>query len=90
MTSTNIPTGKLVITPGAHEEIPDFDAILGLTKHKLGDFGEVSENDWQANLEALESGGEIVSAYISCEGTRFLIITDADRATTTILLPEEY
>jgi len=39
---------------------------------------------------SLEHGWRILSAYRTSNGTRFWIITEADRSSTTILLPEEY
>jgi hypothetical protein len=32
----------------------------------------------------------ILSAYLSANGTKFWIITEADRSVTTVLLPEDY
>ena len=44
----------------------------------------------EANEQALQSGGRLLSAYKASNGRRFLIITEADRSVTTFLLPEEY
>ena len=42
------------------------------------------------NDAAIIHGGRILSAYKTSSGTRFWIITEADRSSTTVLLPEEY
>ena len=55
-----------------------------------GDFGDVSEEDWELNEEAVDTGDRILSAYHDRNGVKFWIITEWDRSATTILLPSEY
>ena len=55
-----------------------------------GDWGELDEEDKTANDEALKTGERLLSAYKSATGTKFWIITEADRSVTTILMPEDY
>jgi hypothetical protein len=50
----------------------------------------VDAEDWAANDQAIIHGGRILSAYMLKDGVRLWIITEADRAATTILLPSEY
>jgi len=66
-----------------------------LHRHIHGDWGELSDGDCEANEEALQDDSRILSAYITGDGTKIWIITEAmddrgQRAATTILLPEEY
>ena len=61
-----------------------------LRRHMIGDWGDVDEDDWERNEKALAEGSRIVSSYLVGDLRRFLIITEADRSATTILLPEEY
>jgi len=66
-----------------------------LHRHVHGDWGNLSADDAEANEEALRDGSRILSAYIAGDGTKIWIITEAvndqgHRASTTILLPEEY
>jgi len=56
----------------------------------IGDYGDVDDLDWKTNDEAWKYGFPVVSSYSDRKKNRFLIITDADRCATTILLPEEY
>ena len=42
------------------------------------------------NDEALVNGERILSAYRTCKGVKLWVITEADRSSTCILLPEEY
>lgn len=83
--------GKLVATPGAIRKAQEMGSpILRLiARHVSGDWGDMTEGDKQANEDALTNGGRILSAYV-VDGVKFWIITEADRSSTTILLPEEY
>ena len=61
-----------------------------INRHRTGDWGEVDAEDWAANGEAVIQGERVLSAYTLKDGVRLWIITEADRAATTILLPSEY
>jgi hypothetical protein len=84
--------GRTVATPGAIEALqrglhiaPEF-----LLRHKSGDWGELDEEDIQANEDALRHGSRILSAYTTRRSERLWVITEWDRSATTILLPVEY
>jgi hypothetical protein len=63
-------------------------AVL-LHRHVTGDWGDMGEEDRRSNDEAVRAGARIFSSY--GEGDeRVWIITEADRSSTTILLPEDY
>ena len=89
-----LPLGKVYGTMGALVafagalETDDPDTYLA--RHANGDWGEVDEHDRRANEHALEHGLRVLSAYTLRTGERIWIITEADRSTTTILLPAEY
>ena len=59
-------------------------------RHAWGDWGDVSPDDAQANERALEEGSRVFSAYALATGERLWIITEADRRSTTVLVPDEY
>jgi len=61
--------------------------VLG---HVVGDWGELDAEDKQVNDRALVGGMRVLSAHRAANGTTFWIITEASRATTTVLLPEDY
>ena len=90
MTNTKFALGSLYITKGAKAKLHIPDAAEAMKRHANCDFGEISEEDWQVNMQAVEIGERILSAYTDMNGTRVWIITEADRYCTTILLPEEY
>jgi hypothetical protein len=85
--------GQVVATPGALEAIqasgePAYDFLM---RHLTGDWGELSDTDKAENELSVREGFRILSAYtLSSDGTKFWIITEADRSVTTFLLPDEY
>ncbi len=84
--------GQLVATPGALQALEENGQGCSeyLERHMTGDWGDLCEEDKQANVEAIESGMRILSAYRLEDGTKIWIITEADRSATTLLLPCEY
>jgi hypothetical protein len=82
------PLGKTVATPGALALGIDLNPYM--RRHHCGDWGDLCDEDKQANEEALEQGFRIVSHYKLAGGKRIYIITEADRSSSCILLPEEY
>ena len=84
--------GQTVITPRAEEalQIAGQTATQFLRRHMSGDWGELSDDDVKENELSLEQGFRLLSRYQTNEGERIWIITEADRSTTTILLPIEY
>ncbi len=83
--------GRIVATPYAKEELErlNYSPLNLLRKHMTGDWSEMAEEDQQSNREAISEGSRIFSAY-TIQGTKFWVITEADRCSTTILLPSEY
>lgn len=82
--------GKLVATPNALRAISTAELSQATHRHLQGDWGDLDPEDKKVNDEALAHGGRLLSAYQAENGTRFWIITEADRSVTTVLLPEEY
>ena len=82
--------GQQVITPGALAAVSADDVRDALARHARGDWGDLCHEDSKQNDDAIATGGRVLSAYRSPSGTRFWIITEADRSSTTVLLPEEY
>ena len=87
---TPIYMGKVVATPAVLKAVPRSEVFAALKRHRLGDWGDVNETGWKANDHALKIGERLLSAYRSVGGTKFWIVTEADRSYTTILLPSEY
>lgn len=87
---TRLELGRVVATPGVIATASRDEILSALARHVTGDWGDVDDDDRRANDDALTSGARILSAYSTSDGTRFWIITDADRTATTVLLPDEY
>jgi hypothetical protein len=87
------PPGQLVATPAALALLAsagENPAVL-LARHVSGDWGEVSLEDARENELSVREGFRIVSSYpVGSDGARVWLITEADRSSTCILLPEEY
>ena len=84
------PLGQVLSTPGVLDSVPACETLQALRRHASGDWGEVCEQDAQENELSLRQGFRLFSVYISKDGIKFYIITEADRSVTTFLLPEEY
>ena len=82
--------GQTVITPGAQQSLHPEDVFSCLRRHAAGDWGECGPEDWQENEFSLGKHLRLFSVYHDRAGTKFWIITEADRSSTTILLPSEY
>lgn len=84
--------GQTVATRGliAHLEAnPGTTAQALVRRHVTGDFGDLSDGDRQANLDAIKLGDRVLSAY-EVAGERVWVITEHDRSVTTVLLASEY
>ena len=85
------PLGRTVATPAARDELSqlNYSPLDLLRKHMSGDWAEMDAEDQQSNREAITEGSRVFSAY-TIQDTKFWVITEADRSSTTILLPSEY
>ena len=84
--------GQVVATPGALEALKDAgqEADEFLYRHVTGDWGDLDEEDVQANKDAVQRGSRILSAYHTSKDVKIWAITEWDRSVTTLLLPGEY
>ena len=89
-TKTQISLGRTVITANAIATLDPDSVQEALRRHATGDWGDLSPEDRQENDLSAREGFRILSAYTDTQGTKFWIITEADRSATTVLLPEDY
>jgi hypothetical protein len=82
--------GEIVVTPGVAGKLDFAEIESAVQRHASGDWGEIDEEDRQLNNRRVERGGPIASIYKSSKGVKYYVLTEADRSTTTVLLPEEY
>ena len=90
--TTRFSLGRVLTTPGATEALEEAgqlpDEFLG--RHQSGDWGNLSDEDRRENELSVREGFRILSSYRTRKGEKIWIITEADRSSTTILLPNEY
>lgn len=85
--------GQVVATPGALQVIEEYnvDMWVLLHRHANGDWGVIPEEDALENKLSVEKGYRVLSSYpLNERGDKLWIITEADRSSTCLLLPEEY
>lgn len=85
--------GLVVITNGINDKLDSVrfskEITVALQRFTNADWGEMEQEDIEANNEALRNGERLFAAYKTSEG-KIWIITEADRSATTILFPDEY
>ena len=85
-----ITLGQTVITPNAQESLHPEDVRESLARHQSGDWGDCGKEDATENEFALGKRLRLFSVYHDRNGQKFWIITEADRSSTCVLLPEDY
>lgn len=91
MAAPLFPLGRVVATPASLNAL----AIAGqdpgelLERHQSSDWGDVSSEDAAENRRSVRNRWRLLSAY-QVGPRRIWIITEADRSSTCLLLPEEY
>ena len=88
--------GRTMATKVAVHAIGEEGVMSALARHHAGDWGDLGEEDKQANESAIRHGARIVSRY-SIQSIQeadleeaVYVITEADRSATTVLLCSEY
>ena len=83
--------GQVVSTPNAlaFAESHKINLLQLLNRHQTGDWGDLEDDDKEANEEALVNDTRIFSSY-SIAKDKIWIITEADRSFTTFLMPSDY
>lgn len=86
------PPGQIVATPGALRLLEETNKspLEFLSRHLRGDWGDLSQKDKIENELSLKKGFRLMSSYPITDREKLWIITEADRAVTTLLLTEEY
>lgn len=81
--------GQCVSTPESLALLGREGIIALIARHVMGDYGDLDEDDKQANVDALADGGRVLSAY-QIGRHKYYVITEADRNATTVMLADEY
>lgn len=81
------PLGQVNLTPLVKASVPPSELFRALRRHALGDWGDLDSAQRAQNDKALADGGQLVSEYRTKDDKTIWVITEADRAWTTVLLP---
>lgn len=86
------PLGQVFMTIGAREVLAESgeQPFEFLKRHQVGDWGLVCEDDAKENILSVRENFRILSVYKTKLDEKIWIITEADRSSTTLLLPSEY
>ncbi len=86
------PLGEIYLTIGVQEALEESNQMPNefLAKHQSGNWGLVCEDDKKENELSVKEGFRILSAYKTDRDVKIWVITEADRSSTTVLLPSEY
>lgn len=86
------PLGEIYLTIGAQEALEESSQLPNefLQRHQSGDWGNVCDDDRKENELSVIEGFRILSAYKTSQDVKIWVITEADRSSTTCLLPSEY
>lgn len=82
--------GALVITAGALDVLDESSVAACVARHASGDWGALCDEDRRENERALLCGSRLFSVYRDAAGRKFYVVSEANRAVTTVLLPEDY
>jgi hypothetical protein len=91
-TAARFPLGHLFLTPGAIEALEDAGQTARefIERHARLEQGELCDDDHKENLFSVDKPLRIFSAYKTAKSVKLWVVTEADRSSTAILLPEEY
>ncbi len=87
--SKPFPLGQTVITPNALGQLYPADVRAALQRHACGEWDDLVPRDKTDNELSMKEGFRLLSAYRDRKGTRFWVITAADRSWTRVLLSED-
>lgn len=85
-------TGAVLSTPGALRalEALGVSPLVLLSRHFLGDWGDLGFDDKAMNDDAVKNGDDRILSRYNVGEHSFYCITESDRSATTLLLCSEY
>lgn len=91
MNALLFPIGALIFSAGIDRVMREgrLDPMPFFQRHARGNWGHVSDDQWQANNAALQSGGRLESLYVVHRELCICIFTEADRSETYVVLASE-
>ena len=88
-------TGQVVATPAVLRMLQQIGVspMSLVARHVFGDWGDLCQEDKEANDLAVVIGDRIFSSFevgVGLNATKVWVITEADRSSSVLCLPEEY
>ena len=82
--------GQYMLSRKAKEILSETDIACALERHKCGDWGEISREDWERCNACMETGyGYVYSRHKTADKRYFCVITDYSKPKTRIVTEEE-
>lgn len=83
--------GRCTITQSARDWLDQcsINPEVLVRRHAAGVWGDIPEEDYVINDDAVKNGGRILSGYAIC-GRMVWVITDKERRSTMVCLPPAY
>lgn len=90
-----ITTGRMLMTAAVAARakasvVFEKEVLEAVKRFQNGDWGDLSQEDKEANEEALKSKDDDLFAMYQTSGGKIYIITDDGRKRTTVLFADEY
>lgn len=83
------PLGKVLLSPRARKSLSGRDLVNAILCHMRGRCCELTRNGDQFHFPFALDGCRVLGSFRASNGGKFLIVTEADRSRTTVMLPEE-
>lgn len=85
------PLGHLTLTPGARRALTGRDLLDAMLRYMRGLSCAFTSDGNQFQFALFASkGSRAFGTYQASNGQRFLLVTEADRSRTTVMLAEEF
>ena len=89
------PLGRIVATPNALDTLARHGRTPAefIARHAAGDWSEMCTEDVAENRLSVARGFRIFSSYaynVAQSDAKVWVITEADRSSTCVLMPEDY
>ncbi|EPB9494603.1 TPA: hypothetical protein L4Q76_001676 [Pseudomonas aeruginosa] len=85
------PIGALIFSEGIDRLMREgrLDPMPYFQRHTRGDWGDITDEQWQQNNAALSSGARLDSFDIVTREISIRIFSEADRSATHVVMPSE-
>ena len=84
------PLGKVTLTPGVKRSLSGRDLLDAIMGHMRGQRCAFTRDGDQFHFLFAMEGCRVLGNYHARNGRRVLIVTEADRSCTTVMLAEEF